>query len=127
VRVEKGVVRVPELHVAIDCGFAANTERIRSQMQGECVFAIMTVLYSGVTFENGAVQESNYHVYEMVRSDNFPEIVHTHNVPHPFSVHATGVGEPGVPPFPPALANAIFNATGKRIRNLPIGDQLKKA
>ena len=61
----------------------------------------------------------------MVRADNFPEIVHTHIVPYGFETHATGVGEPGVPPFLPALTNAVFNATGKRIRDLPIGDQLK--
>ena len=61
----------------------------------------------------------------MVRADNFPEIVHVHIVEHPFSVHATGVSESGIPPFVAALVNAIANASGKRIRNLPIGDQLK--
>jgi isoquinoline 1-oxidoreductase beta subunit len=82
-------------------------------------------LNSAITFENGRVQQSNFHDYEMVRSDNFPSVVYTHIVEHPFSVHASGVGEPAVPPFPPALYNAIFNATGKRIRALPLGDQLK--
>ncbi len=124
-KVEKGIVRVPEVHVAVDCGFAANPERVRSQMQGACVFGMTAALYSGISFDNGEVQESNFHDYEMVRADNFPELVHTYIVPHSFEVHATGVGEPGVPPFAPALANAIFNATGRRIRNLPIGDQLK--
>jgi len=123
-KVENGTVKVPEVHVAIDCGFAANPERIRSQMQGACVFGMTTALHLGLTFEDGEVQQGNFNDYEMVRSDNFPEVVHTHIVPHPFSVHATGVGEPGVPPFIPALTNAIFNASGKRIRNLPIGDQL---
>jgi isoquinoline 1-oxidoreductase subunit beta len=122
---DDGTVHVPEAHVAIDCGFVANPERVRSQMQGACVFGMTAALYSGITLENGAVQESNFHDYEMVRSNNFPETVHAHIVEHPFEVHATGVGEPGVPPFLPALTNAIFNATGKRIRNLPIGDQLR--
>jgi isoquinoline 1-oxidoreductase beta subunit len=120
-----GTVRVPEVHVAVDCGFVANPERVRSQMQGACVFGMTTALLSGITFENGTVLESNFHDYDMVRSDNFPEVVHTHIVPHEFKTHATGIGEPGVPPFTPALTNAIFNATGKRIRDLPIGDQLK--
>ena len=122
---DDGTVRVPRVDVAIDCGFVANPERVRSQMQGACVFGMTAAMLSGITFENGRVVESNFHDYEMVRADNFPEVVHTHIVPHPFSVHATGVGEPGVPPFLPALSNAIFNATGKRIRDLPVGDQLK--
>lgn len=125
-RVDKdGNVTVPEVHVALDCGFVVNPERVRSQIQGACVFGMTAAMHSGISFENGRVMESNFHDYQMVRSDNFPETVHTHIVPHKFETHATGVGEPGVPPFLPALTNAIFNATGKRIRNLPIGDQLK--
>lgn len=120
-----GTVRVPEAHVAIDCGFVANPERVRSQMQGACVFAMTAAMHGGVSFEKGAVVESNFNDYRMVRADNFPEVVHTHIVPYPFAVHATGVGEPAVPPFLPALTNAIANAGGKRIRDLPIGDQTK--
>ena len=65
--------------------------------------------------------ESNFHDYQMVRSNNFPERSTVHIVEHPFSVHASGVGEPGVPPIAPAIANGIFAATGKRLRDLPIG------
>jgi isoquinoline 1-oxidoreductase beta subunit len=122
---DKGNVTVPEAHVAIDCGYVVNPERVRSQIQGACVFGMTAAMYSGINFEKGRVMESNFHDYEMVRSNNFPETVHTHIVPYAFETHATGVGEPGVPPFLPALTNAIYNATGKRIRNLPIGDQLK--
>jgi isoquinoline 1-oxidoreductase beta subunit len=126
VRVEDdGTVRVPEVHTAIDCGFAANPERIRSQIEGAAVMGMTLALHSGVTFEDGRAQQSNFHDYDVVRIDNFPQVVYTHIVEHPFSVHASGVGEPGVPPFAPALYNAIFNATGKRIRELPLGDQLK--
>lgn len=124
VKVDGGVVRVPEVHVAVDAGYIANPEWVRSQMQGACVFGMTVAMHSGISFADGEVQESNFHDYEQVRADNFPEVVHPHIVPHPFAVHATGVGEPGVPPFIPALTNAIFNATGTRIRNLPIGDQL---
>jgi isoquinoline 1-oxidoreductase beta subunit len=122
---DDGTVTVPEVHAAIDCGFVANPERVRSQMQGACVFGMTAAMYSGITLEDGAVQQSNFHDYEMVRASAFPQRVYTHIVEHPFSVHATGVGEPGVPPFLPALTNAIYNASGKRIRNLPIGDQLR--
>jgi isoquinoline 1-oxidoreductase beta subunit len=121
---EDGTVRVPEVHTAIDCGFAANPERIRSQIEGAAVMGMTLALNSAITFENGRVQQSNYHDYDVARCNNFPELVVTHIVEHPFSVHASGVGEPGVPPFAPALYNAIFNATGKRLRSLPIGDQL---
>jgi isoquinoline 1-oxidoreductase beta subunit len=117
---DDGTVRVPEVHTAIDCGFAANPERIRSQIEGAAVMGMTLALNSAITFENGAVQQSNFHDYDVARCNNFPELVVTHIVPHPFSVHASGVGEPGVPPFAPALCNAIFNATGKRIRDLPI-------
>jgi isoquinoline 1-oxidoreductase beta subunit len=124
VKVENGVLRVPEMHIAIDAGYIANPERVRSQMQGAAVFGMTAALYSALSFTDGAVDQSNFHDYEMVRADNFPEVVYTHIVPHPFSVHATGVGEPGVPPVVAAIANAVYNATGKRIRNLPIAGQL---
>jgi isoquinoline 1-oxidoreductase beta subunit len=122
---EDGTVRVPAVHTAIDCGFAANPERIRSQIEGAAVMGMTLALNSAVTFKNGRAEQSNFYDYDVARIDNYPEIVTTHIIEHPFSVHATGVGEPGVPPFAPALYNAIFNATGKRLRALPIGDQLR--
>ncbi len=118
---EDGTIRVPEIQIAIDCGFAANPERIRSQMEGAAVMGMTLALHSAITFENGAVLQHNFNDYPMVMSDNFPQRVVTHIVEHPFSVHAAGVGEPGVPPIAPAIANALFAATGKRIRDLPIG------
>jgi len=122
VNVVKGQIRVPEVHLAIDCGYAANPERIRSQLEGAAVMGMTLALHSGVTFKNGVAQQSNFDTYEMVRSDNYPENVHVHIVDHPFSVHAAGVGEPGLPPIAPALANALFNASGKRLRDMPFGD-----
>ncbi|MGB3244109.1 MAG: molybdopterin cofactor-binding domain-containing protein, partial [Sulfitobacter sp.] len=101
-------------------GFAANPERIESQIQGAAVMGMSTALHSGITFENGAVVQSNFYYYDVVRSDNFPTVT-THIVPHPFADHATGVGEPGVPPVSPAIANGLFAATGERRRSLPMG------
>lgn len=124
VRIENGIITVPEVHMAIDCGFAVNPERIRSQMEGAAVMGMTLALYSGITYENGAVVESNYNDYAMARATNFPKTVHTHIVEQPFSVHAAGVGEPGVPPIAPAIANAVFNATGKRFRDLPFGESV---
>lgn len=124
VKIVDGRITVPEVHMAVDCGFAANPERIRSQMEGAAVMGMTLALHSGITYENGAVTQSNFHDYQMVRSDNYPKKVHTHIVPHGFEVHASGVGEPGVPPIAPALANAVFVATGKRVRDLPMGETI---
>lgn len=121
VDVVDGLITVPEMHIAVDCGFVANPERVRSQMEGAAVMGMTLALNSAITFENGAVQQSNFYDYDLVRANNFPRAVHTHIVEHPFSVHAAGVGEPGVPPIAPAVANAVFNATGQRRRDLPIG------
>jgi isoquinoline 1-oxidoreductase beta subunit len=123
-----GTVRVPEVHTAIDCGFPVNPERIRSQIEGAAVMGMTLALHSGVTFKNGRAEQGNFHDYEMVRLDNYPRVVHTHIVDHGYDVPASGVGEPGVPPFAPALCNAIFAATGKRIRALPVrAEDLREA
>ncbi len=121
VKVVDGRITVPEMHMAIDCGFAANPERIESQMQGAAVMGMTVAMHSSITFEKGRVVQSNFTDYDVVRADNFPMNVVTHIVPHPFSVHSTGVGEPGVPPVSPAIANALFHATGQRRRSLPFG------
>ena len=120
VKVVDGTVTVPTIDIAIDCGFAANPERIRSQIEGAAVMGMTLALHSGITFSGGEVEQSNFSDYEMVRSDNFPT-VNTIIVAHPFSVHASGVGEPGVPPIAPAIVNGIAAATGKRLRDLPVG------
>ncbi|MGM0583313.1 MAG: molybdopterin cofactor-binding domain-containing protein [Pseudomonadota bacterium] len=121
---EDGRITVPELHLAVDAGYIANPERVRSQMEGAAVMGMTNALHSGVTFKGGAVQESNFFDYEMVRSDNFPRQVHVHMVPHGFGVHSTGIGEPGVPPVPPAIANALARAGGGRRRHLPMGPRV---
>ncbi|MEM7423818.1 MAG: molybdopterin cofactor-binding domain-containing protein [Pseudomonadota bacterium] len=122
VKIVDGTITVPRIDMAIDCGFAANPERIESQIQGAAVQGMTAALYSAVTFEDGEAQQANYDTYEMVRANNFPQRVNVHVVPHPFSVHASGVGEPGVPPVAPAIGNAIFHATGTRFRDIPFGE-----
>ncbi|MDW8124958.1 MAG: molybdopterin cofactor-binding domain-containing protein [Geminicoccaceae bacterium] len=123
--VEKdGTVRIPRIDTAVDCGFPANPERIAAQFEGAAVMGMTLCFHSAVTFKNGRAEQSNYHDYEMVRMTNFPREVRVHIVPHRYTTPATGVGEPGVPPIAPAIANAIFAATGKRIRELPIDTRL---
>jgi len=124
VKIVDGEIRVPETHMVIDCGYAANPERIESQLQGAAVMGMTLALHSGITFDKGAVEQSNFYDYDMVRSNNYPENVTVHVVKHPFSVHASGVGEPGVPPVAPAIMNAVYNATGKRLRSLPTGPSI---
>ena len=92
---DDGTIRVPEVRTAIDCGFAANPERIRSQIEGAAVMGMTLALNSAVTFKDGRAQQNNYYDYDVVRIDNFPEVVVTHIVEHPFAVHATGSASPG--------------------------------
>jgi isoquinoline 1-oxidoreductase beta subunit len=79
---------------------------------------------SQITFKDGRVQQNNFHDYPVLRIGQGAMDVRTHIIANSIDVPSSGVGEPGVPPFAPAFINAIFTATGKRIRNLPLGDQL---
>ena len=123
---EDGTIRVPEVTTAIDCGFYINPERIRSQVEGAAVMGMSTAMYSGITFKDGRVEQSNFGDFAVARMENFPQKVNVHIIePTSASHHASGVGEPGVPPFAPALCNAVFAATGKRLRNLPTGEKVE--
>jgi isoquinoline 1-oxidoreductase subunit beta len=120
----KGKITIPRVDTAIDCGFAVNPERIRSQCEGAAVMGTGLALYGELTFKNGRVQQSNFHDFKVARFSDAPLETNVHIVKHGLETHPSGVGEPGIAPFAPALVNAIFAATGKRIRRLPIGNQL---
>src|SRR6202790_1769119 len=116
--VEKnGAVRVHRVVCAVDCGTVINPDTVKAQMEGGIIFGLTAALKTEITLKDGRVQQDNFHDYQMLRIFESPEI-EVHIVPS--SENPTGVGEPGVPPVAPALANAIFAVTGKRIRRLPI-------
>jgi isoquinoline 1-oxidoreductase beta subunit len=113
-----GEVRVHRVVCAVDFGMYVNPDTIEAQMQGAIVFGLTAALKGAITIDRGRVQQSNFHDYEMLRLAEMP-VVEVHIVPS--SEAPGGVGEPGTPPIAPAVCNAIFAATGKRIRSLPIG------
>jgi len=116
--VEKnGNVKVHRVFCAVDCGRAINPEIVKAQMEGGIIFGLTAALKTEITLENGTVQQKNFHDYQMLRMFESPAI-EVHIVPS--DAPPTGVGEPGVPPVAPALSNAIFAVTGKRLRRLPI-------
>jgi isoquinoline 1-oxidoreductase beta subunit len=114
---DDGQVSVPRIDMAVDCGLAVNPDRVRAQMEGAAMMGLSNALYSGITIRQGRIEQSNFTDYMVGRMDITPEthvyIVESEALPG-------GVGEPGVPPIAPALCNAIYAATGKRIRVLPI-------
>jgi isoquinoline 1-oxidoreductase beta subunit len=117
-----GTVLVPRATVAVDAAFVANPDRAKSQMEGALVMAMSNTLYSAITFADGKVQQSNYSDYGVTRMRASPHVVDVHVVASEGS--PGGIGEPGVPPAGAAIANAIFAATGVRVRELPVGRQL---
>jgi len=117
VSVTDGALRVHRIDTAVDCGLVVNPDRVRAQLEGAVVFGLSLALHGDITMKDGRVEQGNFHDYPILRMREIPEI-HVHIVES--DELPTGVGEPGVPPVAPAVANAVFAATGRRIRELPI-------
>jgi isoquinoline 1-oxidoreductase beta subunit len=114
---DDGRPRVHRVVCAVDCGIVVNPWTVKAQMEGGIVFGLTAALYGELTIDGGRVQQSNFHDYPVLRMNEMPE-VEVHIVES--AEHPTGVGEPGVPPIAPAVTNALFALTGKRVRKLPI-------
>jgi isoquinoline 1-oxidoreductase beta subunit len=124
VSVSDGAVQVHRVVCAIDCGLIVNPESLVAQMESGIAYGLSAALQSEISFKDGQVQQSNFHDYQVLRMNQMPA-VEVHIVPS--SEKMGGAGEPGLPPIAPAVSNAVFAATGKRIRRLPIGKQLESA
>jgi len=118
-----GAVKVHRVVCAVDCGKTVNPVIIRRQIESAVVFGLTAALYGKITFRDGRVEQGNFDSYPMLRMEEMPK-VEVHIVPS--SMPCGGIGEPGTPPIAPAVTNAIFAATGKRIRSLPIDPELLK-
>ncbi|HYR46810.1 MAG TPA: molybdopterin cofactor-binding domain-containing protein, partial [Thermoanaerobaculia bacterium] len=115
---DQGEVRIPRVDTVLDAGLIVNPEATRAQFEGAAVFGASIVRSGEITAKNGVVQQSNFNDYPVARINEAPYQTNVHIVES--SAPPAGVGEPGVPPFVAAFTNAIFAATGKRIRELPL-------
>ncbi|HZV89879.1 MAG TPA: xanthine dehydrogenase family protein molybdopterin-binding subunit [Candidatus Binatus sp.] len=115
---KRGTVHVDRVVCAIDCGFCLNPLGVEAQMQSAVNFGLAQTLKSEITVSNGRVNQANFNDYEVLRMNQAPPVIEVHIIKN--NERPGGVGEPGVPPTAPAVVNAIFAATGKRIRRLPI-------
>jgi len=122
---KKGELSIDKIVAAVDCGLVVNPDGVKAQMESAIVYGLTSTLKGLITIEKGAVAQSNFHEFELLRIDEMPEVeVYIVKSAEP----PGGAGEPGLPPVAPAVTNAIFAATGKRIRSLPIKpkDLIKK-
>lgn len=114
----KGMVKVPVVHMVVDAGVIVNPDRVRAQMEGSAVMAVGFARSAEITALKGRIQQGNFHQFQVPRMNDSPVRVDVHLVES--NELPTGVGEPGVPPVLPAFTNAIFAATGRRVRELPL-------
>jgi isoquinoline 1-oxidoreductase beta subunit len=103
---------------AVDAGTVVSPDNVRNQFEGAAVFGTSLALFGEITATNGAIDQSNFNDYQIARMNRAPRHIDVHIVES--EAPPAGVGEPGVPPFAPALYNAVFAATGKRVRELPL-------
>ena len=122
VEVRNGEVRIPRVDIAVDTGRVINPDRVKAQLEGAAVFGASVALMGEITAAGGRIQQSNFDGYPVARIHEAPFETHVEIVQS--DAAPAGVGEPGVPPIAPAICNAIFAATGKRIRELPVKRQL---
>jgi isoquinoline 1-oxidoreductase subunit beta len=120
VRIADGAVKVERVVCAVDCGVPINPDVIKAQMEGGIGYGLSAVLQGAITLKDGLVDQSNFHDYLPLRINQMPK-VEVHIMPS--SADPTGVGEPGVPPIGPAVANAVYQLTKQRVRSLPISQQ----
>jgi isoquinoline 1-oxidoreductase subunit beta len=118
---QAGALKIHRIVCAVDCGFVVNPNIVVAQMEGAIVYGLAAVLTGEITLQKGRVDQSNFHDYPALRMNEMPE-VETYLVPSgdKYIDRWGGIGEPGLPPLAPAIANAIFSATGQRIRSLPL-------
>ncbi len=121
VSVKNDKVKIENVWTTIDCGLALNKDNIKSQLEGAAIFGMSLALYGKISAKEGAVEQNNFFDYQMTRMKDAPNI-HI-DIMDKMHEPPTGVGEPGVPVMAPAICNAIFNATGKRVRSLPLIDE----
>jgi isoquinoline 1-oxidoreductase beta subunit len=114
----RGQVHIPNVWTAVDAGTVVSPDNVRYQIEGAAVFGASLALFGEITATNGAINQSNFNNYQIARMNRAPRHVEVHIVES--EAPPAGVGEPGVPPFAPALCNAVFAATGKRVRELPL-------
>ena len=112
-----GKIKVHRVVCAVDCGIVINPKIVEAQMESGVVFGLTATLKSAITIRNGQVEQANFDDFPILRMDEMP-VVEVHIVKNTYP--PTGIGEAGVPLIAPAVANAVFTATGKRIRQLPI-------
>ncbi len=119
VSVKNNKVKVENVYTVLDCGLYVNKDAVVNQLEGSAIFGMSIALFGKVSTKDGAIEQSNFHDYQMTRMKHAPNI-HVKLIDNDHE--PTGVGEPGVPPVAAAICNAIFNATGKRIRKLPLSE-----